>query len=249
MKTVAIIQARMTSSRLPGKILMEVLGKPLLWYELERLRRIKRLDEILVATTENASDNPVADFCRANGQPFYRGAEHDVLSRFYDAASFHGADVVVRFTADCPLIDPGLSGRALEHYFNHKDDLDYCALDVKETRRPFPRGIDTEVFPMRALAEAHAEAATAPEREHVTLFIYTRPERYKSRWLPADRDLSGYRLTVDTRQDFELIRKIIERLYPKKPDFSLNDILRLLEENPELTRINESVRQKKIERK
>jgi spore coat polysaccharide biosynthesis protein SpsF len=248
MKTVAIIQARMTSSRLPGKILMEILGKPLLWYELERLRKIKQLDEILVATTKNASDDPVADFCRANGQPFYRGAEHDVLSRFYEAALPHCADAVARFTADCPLIDPDLSARALSHYFDNVNKLDYCALDVKETPRPFPRGMDTEVFSMRTLAEAYAEAATAPEREHVTLFIYTRPERYRSTWLSADRDLSGYRLTVDTREDFELIREIIERLYPKNPDFSLCDILSLLEGNPELARINESVRQKKIEK-
>ena len=244
MKTVGIVQARMTSTRLPGKILMEVLGKPLLGYEIERLRKIPSLDEIVIATTRNASDDPVADFCEANGCGFYRGAEHDVLSRCYEAASEHGADAVVRFTADCPLIDPDISEWAIRRYLENKDDLDYCAVDVKETPRPFPRGVDTEAFSMRALSEAYAEAVTVSEREHVTLFIYTRPARYRAIWLPAERDMSGYRLTVDTPEDFMLIKEIIERLYPVNPDFGLKDVIGLLESSQDLIMINESVKQK-----
>jgi spore coat polysaccharide biosynthesis protein SpsF len=236
----------MTSTRLPGKILMKVLEKPLLQYELERIRKIKLLDEIVVATTANAPDDPVADFCAEMSQPFFRGSESDVLSRFYETAARHGADAVVRFTADCPLIDPEISERAVRRYIDNKDSLDYCAVDVKETPRPFPRGTDTEVFSMKALAEAHAEAVSPRDREHVTPFIYEneRPERYRAAWLPSDRDLSGYRLTVDTPEDFELIKTVIERLYPKNPSFSLEDVIGLIERNPELIRINGSVRQK-----
>ncbi|MDR1516346.1 MAG: glycosyltransferase family protein [Synergistaceae bacterium] len=244
MRTIGIIQARMTSTRLPGKILMEVLGKPLLQYELERVRKIKSLDRIVVATTMNASDDPVADFCETLGQPFFRGSEMDVLSRFYETAAGYGADAVVRFTADCPLIDPDISERAVRHYLDNKDNLDYCAVDVKETPRPFPRGTDTEAFSMRALAEACREAVSPSEREHVTLFIYNRLERYRAVWLPAERDLSGYRLTVDTPEDFELIRAVIERLYPINQDFRLKDVIELLDSNPDLSLLNATVKQK-----
>lgn len=244
MRTVAIIQARMTSTRLPGKILMEALGRPLLLYELERIKKIEQVDSVVVATTGNASDDPVAALCYAAGQPVFRGAEHDVLSRFYEAAMEHGAEAVVRFTADCPLVDPEISARAIGHYLDNNDRMDYCAVDVKFTPRPFPRGADTEAFSMRALAEACAEASSRHEREHVTPFIYERPDRYRSEWIEAERDLSGYRLTVDTREDFELVKTVIERLYPANPDFSLKDALTLLDSDPALARLNATVQQK-----
>jgi spore coat polysaccharide biosynthesis protein SpsF len=234
----------MTSARLPGKILMEALGRPLLQYELERIWKIKSLDDVVVATTRNASDDPVAGFCDAIGQPVFRGAEHDVLSRYYEAAVERHADAVVRFTADCPLVDPEISGRAIGHYLENKDNLDYCAVDVKYTPYPFPRGTDTEAFSMGALAEAHGEAVSPREREHVTPFIYDRLERYRAAWLPAERDLSGYRLTVDTPEDFALIKAVIERLYPANPDFHLKDVIDLLDRSPALARLNASVRQK-----
>jgi spore coat polysaccharide biosynthesis protein SpsF len=244
MKTVAIIQARMTSTRMPGKVLTEVLGKPLLLYELERVRKIKSLDEVVVATTTNASDDPVAGFCEISGQPFFRGSEHDVLSRYCEAAALRRAETVVRFTADCPLIDPEISERVVRHYLDNKDNLDYCAVDVKETPCPFPRGTDTEAFSMKALGEACREAVLRYEREHVTPFIYNRPERYRVLRMPAERDLSGYRLTVDTPEDFELVKAIIERLYPANPDFRLKDIIELLDSNPGIARLNASVKQK-----
>jgi spore coat polysaccharide biosynthesis protein SpsF len=244
-KTVAIVQARMTSTRLPGKILMEVLGKPLLQYELERLRKIRSLDEIVVATTDNASDDLVADFCAMFGAPVYRGSELDVLSRYYEAARLYSADVVVRFTADCPFVDHRISERVIRRFLDNKNDVDYCAVDVEDARRPYPRGVDTEVFSMSTLAEAFDEAKLESEREHVTPFIYSRPERYRIWRAKCDEGWGRYRLTVDTPEDFELVKKIIENLYPANPDFTLREIIELLQKKPELPRINEFIEQKR----
>jgi spore coat polysaccharide biosynthesis protein SpsF len=150
---------------------------------------------------------------------------------------------VVRFTADCPLIDTDLSELVIRHYLDNAGDVDYCSVDVKDTPRPYPRGMDTEVFSMSALAEAHREGVSPSEREHVTYFIYNRPERYRVWRASAERDLSNYRLTVDTPEDFELASEIIRHFYPAKPDFSLSDVLGLLDEKPDLMRINGSIRQ------
>jgi spore coat polysaccharide biosynthesis protein SpsF len=241
MKTVGIVQARMTSTRLPGKILMEVLEKPLLQYEIERLRKIPSLDEVVLATTVNAADDPVAALGHQLEAPTYRGSEFDVLSRYCEAAVQHGADAVVRFTADCPLIDPRLSESVIRHYLDNTAKYDYCSADVQ---RSYPRGVDTEVFSMSALKEAHAECELEDEREHVTLFIRRRPERYRLWSSRNERGWGRFRLTVDTPEDFELVKAIIERLYPVDHDFGLEDIIDLLERNPELVRINGSVKQK-----
>jgi len=243
-RIVAIVQARMTSTRLPGKVLKEILGRPMLWYELERLRKIPLLDDVVVATTVNPADDLVADFCASYGANVYRGDERDVLSRYYEAAKFFKAAAVVRLTADCPLVDPALSESVIRHYIDNAPGLDYCAVDVKETPCPYPRGMDTEIFPASVLSEAYAEGKTSTEREHVTIFIYSRPERYRIWRASAESDLSRYRFTVDTPEDFDLVGKIIENLYPINPCFGLGDIIRLLEENPGLKRINESIRQK-----
>jgi spore coat polysaccharide biosynthesis protein SpsF len=244
-KTVAIVQARMTSTRLPGKILKEVLGKPLLQYELERLGKVRSLDEIVVATTVNAADDLVVAFCEALGVRTYRGSEFDVLSRYYEAARSYNADIVVRLTADCPFVDHRLSERVIRHFLDNKNDVDYCAVDVEDTPRPYPRGVDTEVFSMSTLAEAFDEAKSESEREHVTLFIYNRPERYRIWRAKCDESWGRYRLTVDTPEDFELVKKIIENLCPTNPDFTLQDIVELLQKKPELSRINEFIEQKR----
>lgn len=240
MKIVGIVQARMTSTRLPGKILKEVLGKPLLQYELERLSRIDLLDGLLVATTVNEDDDPVVALCDQLGVPTYRGSEHDVLSRYYEAATLHAADAVVRFTADCPLIDPELSEEVIAYYASHCQEVDYCSVDVST----YPRGMDTEIFSMRALTEAYREGKEQAEREHVTYFIWNRPERYRLWRKESGKDWGKYRLTVDTPEDFELIAEILERLYVSEPKFELCDILGLLESSPELTRFNGKIVQK-----
>jgi spore coat polysaccharide biosynthesis protein SpsF len=233
----------MTSTRLPGKILTEALGKPLLQYELERLKRVPSLDGLVVATTKNAADDPVAALCERLGVASYRGSELDVLSRYHEAAALHGAEAVARFTADCPLIDPELSDCVIRRFLERAGEFDYGFLDIGSA---YPRGMDTEIFSAAALTESFIEGNTAPDREHVTYFIRRCPERYRILRVGGDKNWSGYRLTVDTPEDFALVSRIIETLYPKNPNFGIEDIVALLEAEPELAKINAEVRQKKV---
>lgn len=243
MKVVIIDQARMASTRLPGKVLKPVLGKPLLEYQIERLRRAARAHEIVIATTTNPSDDVLVAFCRQRGVKVYRGSELDVLSRYYGAAKAFGADVVVRVTSDCPVIDPAVVDQVIGHYLDHRDEYDY----VSNTQvRSFPRGMDAEVFSMEALELAYREGRLDYEREHVTPFLYRHPERFRvGQWVfPENR--GDERWTVDTPEDFELLRRIIEALYPGKPEFTLADILQLLDRHPDWRQINAHVNQKKL---
>lgn len=242
MKTVIIIQARMTSTRLPGKVLKTVMDKPLLEYQIERLKRIKAVDEIIVATTVNSTDEPIVDFCRKLNIAVYRGSEHDVLSRYYEAAVKHQADVVVRVTSDCPVIDSDLIEDIIT-YYNTSKKYDYVSNCQKRT---YPRGMDTEVFSFKCLSEAFNQAEHLSEREHVTPYIYNHPDNYKLGDFKADQDYSRYRLTVDTMEDYELIKNILEYLYPTNPNFKLKDILYLLTQNPQWYLINAHVEQKKV---
>lgn len=238
LKTVMIVQARMTSTRLPGKVLKEVLGKPLLEYQIERLRRISSVDEIVIATTVNATDQLIVDCCNRLGVSYFRGSEEDVLSRYYGAAVEYQADVVVRVTADCPLIDPEVCEQAITYFIESKENYDYLRLEH------YPRGLDTEVFSFKSLEECFREATDQPDREHVTPFFYRQPERYRVKKLYCPEDLSHHRWTVDTPEDFELVGKIISELYPITNNFDFVDVLDLLKKNPSWYSINERVRQK-----
>ena len=243
MKTVIIVQARMTSTRLPGKVLKEVLGKPLLEYQIERLRRVRLADEIVVATTTNATDQPIVNLCRRLGVSCTRGSEEDVLSRYYEAAKSHHADVVVRVTSDCPVIDPTVIDRVIAYFSQHSDEVDYVSNMLLLT---YPYGMAVEVFSFKVLEEAYIEARSQPEREHVTPFIYGHPERYQLANIAHAENLSFHRWTVDTKEDFALIEKIIDALYPGKPDFDTGDILELLNKHPDWPLINAHVPQKKL---
>jgi spore coat polysaccharide biosynthesis protein SpsF len=239
MKTVIIVQARMTSTRLPGKVLKEVLGKPLLEYQIERMQQIKTADEIVIATTVNATDEPIVDLCRRLGVAYYRGSEEDVLARYYGAATDYKADIVVRITADCPVIDPEVSNETIRYYLNNLPKYDYVSIDG------YPRGLDTEVFSYKVLAEAYRQASEKPEREHVTSFFYrSHPERYRIQRLKNPQQLEYHRWTVDTPADFELISRIIENIYQVKKDFNYADILDILTKNPGWIKINAEVKQK-----
>ncbi len=241
MRVVLVNQARMTSTRLPGKVLKPVLGKALLAYQLDRLRRAQRVDECVVATTRNAADDPIAALCGEMGVSVYRGEELDVLDRYYHAAREHAADVVVRVTSDCPVIDPVLVDQVIEAFA--QGDYDY----VSNTReRTFPRGMDTEVFSMRALEEAWREGRLPYEREHVTPFLYQHPQRYAIGNVASGRDLGMHRWTVDTPEDFDLIQRIITALYPTQPEFGLDDILAQFELHPDWIGINQHIRQKEL---
>ena len=243
MNTVIIAQARMTSTRLPGKVLKTVLGKPLLTYFVERLRRVTLANQIIIATTTNASDEPIVQLCRAINVGFTRGSEEDVLSRYYDAAVVAKADTVVRVTSDCPLIEPALVDETIRFFQEDPSCFDYVSNSLENT---YPLGMGVEVFSFQALQESHFEATQKPEREHVTPFLYTHPKRYRIGEIRSPRDLSRHRWTVDTPEDMTLITHIIESLYPLEPDFNIDDILELLVEHPDWSLINANVRQKKL---
>ena len=246
MKTVLVIQARMGSTRLPAKILKEVLGKPLLELQIERLRRVAGINEIVIATTTNDGDQAVVDFCRKQGLECFRGSEDDVLSRYYHCAAQARADIVMRITSDCPLIDPDVVARVLNHYKSNAHRVDYVSNTIKRT---FPRGLDVEVFSFKSLQESHKLATLPSDREHVTPFIYNAPERFRLDAILNGTDESRHRWTVDTPEDFELIRRIFEALYPTNPRFSLADVLTLLEQNPSWFEINSHIRQKELSAK
>jgi spore coat polysaccharide biosynthesis protein SpsF len=242
-KVVAIIQARMGSTRLPGKVLKEVLDKPLLEYLLERVKRSKLIDEIVVATTLKKSDDPIVDLCKKMLLPFYRGSEDNVLSRFYEAAQKFNANVIVRLTSDCPITDPKVVDKVIQYYLEHYDQYQYVSNTLKRT---YPRGLDTEVFSLEALIESYQNGKTKSEQEHVTSYILNHPNKFKTANIMYKEDQSQHRWTVDTPEDFELVKLIIENLYSQTPQFSLEDSLDLFTRYPEWMLINSHIEQKKI---
>lgn len=246
MKLSAIIQARMTSTRLPGKVLKEVLGKPLLEYELERVARITGLDDFIVATTVNSDDDPVRDLCRRMGVKCFRGSEMDVLDRYYRAAQTFGighGDYVARITADCPLIDPDICDAVIDAYFAaRKSDtpVDHMGIDYET----LPHGVDIEIFPFESLETAHRDGHAPLDREHVTWYNWHHPELFKLSRYRYGRPCGEYRLTVDTPEDLALVKAVIEELYPKDPHFKFDDVIDFLEQRDDIRRLNENVEQK-----
>lgn len=245
MTVVIIVQARMASTRLPGKIMKKVLDKTLLEYQIERLRRVHLADQLIIATTVKEQEQPIVDLCASLGVPYFRGSEEDVLARYYGAAVEHQADVVIRITSDCPIIDPAIVDRVIAFYLGHQGQYDYVT-NTLEPELTFPRGMDTELLTFKALQEAYLEATDQPEREHVTIFIKKRPERFRLANVSYHQNYSHYRWTVDTPEDFLLLEKIIATLYPANPRFTLEDCLDLLEKNPEWAEINSYIQQKKV---
>jgi spore coat polysaccharide biosynthesis protein SpsF len=237
---VCITQARVNSTRLPGKVLMPVAGKPMLCWHLDRLKRARRIDHIVVATTEEPAADAIVEIARQAGVTAFRGSEQDVLARFAGAAAFAGAATVVRVTSDCPVIDPALIDRVIALYESAGEECHYASLDVGT----FPRGLDCEVFSRQALDEAHREAVAQEDREHVTVFIRRHVERYAARFLSTAPSDQTYRWTVDTPADFDLVRRIIENFAPAGVDFSWTDIAALMRKHPEWAAINAGVIQK-----
>lgn len=231
----------MGSTRLPGKVLLPVAGRPLLSYQLERLRRCKRVDRIVVATSVLSADDTIVAFCEQESAAVVRGPELDVLARFALAAQATEAGIVVRVTADCPLLEPALVDQAVEAFA--VGDCDY----LSNMRPPtWPYGMAVEVMTRKALDEAAAEARDPAEREHVTPFLYWRPERYRLRSITRAHDLSAQRWTVDTPEDFEFVSRILASLYPMRPNFTMDDVLSLLVRHPEWLEINRHVEQKTV---
>lgn len=243
MKTVAIVQARMSSSRLPGKIMRPILGKPLLELLVERLKRASRVDEVVIATTTNDSDDQVESLTRRLGIGCFRGSEHDVLDRVLGAAHASQADVIVEITGDCPLIDFQVIDKLVTVY--QSNGFDYVANVLKRT---YPRGLDTQVFATSVLEEVARLTDDPVDHEHVSLYIYEHPERFKLHNVESDlpEEYWDFRLTVDTAEDFELVRRIYEELYPANPAFTIQDIVSLFQRQPALRNINQHISQKAV---
>lgn len=240
MKTVCISQARMGSIRLPGKVLRPVHGQPMLFYHLRRLQLAREVDTVAVATTHLMEDDAIELFAASQGVPCHRGPVEDVLTRFFECAARHAPDIVVRVTADCPMIDPTLVDYAVRSLKEAPPEIQYMNLSLSH----FPRGLDVEVMRFTALAQAFDEAQDPYEREHVTPFLYRHPERFGWRQLETDRPAAQFRLCVDEQSDLDLIGELLDRLPEGELDFSWREIVRLMEEDPSLAGINAGVAQK-----
>jgi spore coat polysaccharide biosynthesis protein SpsF len=240
MRVVAIIQARMGSTRLPGKVLKDLAGATVLERVVSRLRRCRLVSEVVVATSAEQADDAILNECQRLGTDVFRGSEQDVLDRYYRAAQQARAEVVVRITSDCPLIDPGVSDKTIQAFLSERPDYASNALE-----RTYPRGLDTEVMTFDALKSAWTEARQAYQREHVTPFLYQHPERFKLLSVKGDRDYSQCRWTLDTPEDLEFLRAVYARSVEGE-DLTWQDVLNIVEREPELAEINRHVVQKTI---
>ena len=238
MRVVAIIQARMGSTRLPGKVLKDVEGKTMLARVVERVKRSQLLDEVVVATTSNSADEIIVSECRWINVPVYRGEEWDVLDRYYQAALSYQSDIVLRITSDCPLIDPGVVDKVIVAF--QLESPDYASNVLERT---YPLGLDTEVMSMSALARAWQEAKQAYERVHVTPYIYENPDVFRLLRVKGETDYSHYRWTVDMPEDLALVRAVYKCL-GEQESIHWEGVVGFLEKNPEVAEINRDVRQK-----
>ena len=231
MNTIALIQARMTSSRLPGKVLQDICGRPMLLRVVERVKQTKRVDSVAVITSVHESDDDIEQCCKDNGIHYFRGNLDDVLDRYYQAALHFHADVVVRITADCPLLDPEIVDRVVGIF--HDGDYDYVSNTLECT---YPDGLDTEVFRFVTLEKARRGAGLKSEREHVTAYIYKHPELFRLGVLKHPEDLSELRWTVDTLPDLQFVRAVYANFADKH--FGMEDVLRFINEHPEIAALN-----------
>ena len=233
LKRVAIIQVRTTSQRLPNKCLLHLFGKTVLEHIIRRLRYAKSIDEICVATTTNTSDDVIEEIAKNAGVHVYRGSEDDVLDRFYQAAKSVRADVICRVTADDPLKDPQVLDKIMQTYSEGRYDY------VSNTMKPsYPEGIDIEIFSFKALEKAWQEGNMPSEREHVTPYIWKNPQLFQTYNVENSQDLSANRWTLDNAADWVFIQQIYDFLYRENSIFYMDDVLKLLDEHPYLTKIN-----------
>ena len=235
-RIVTVVQARNASTRLPGKIFLPLMGKPLLIRMVERVQAAKMAGDVVVATTTDSIDNKTYDLCRDNNIPCYRGHPEDLLDRHFQCAKSYGADAVLKIPSDCPLIDPAIVDRVIEKYLCNQ--VDY----VSNLHPPsYPDGQDVEVVSFPALEKAWLESSQDFEREHTTPYLWERPDEFRIlnvEW-ESGQDLSmTHRLTIDYPEDYEMIKLIYENWFPKNPRFGLPDIMQLLQEKPEIQQIN-----------
>jgi spore coat polysaccharide biosynthesis protein SpsF len=243
MVTEVYVQARMRSTRLPGKVLKPVLGRPMLYYLIERLRQAKEIDEVVVLTSQHKADDEIVAFCQQHRIDCFRGSEENVLERYYQAALQRQPDLIVRVTGDCPLIDPVILDQTIQLFKQNQPHIDYVSNTLELT---FPRGLDVEIFSFTVLKQVRQEAKKLEEQEHVTPYIYWNPQLFRLANFKHSSSLAFHRWTVDTAEDFKLIRLILENLYPQNPYFRLQDVLNLLDKHPEWLAINQKIMQKKL---
>lgn len=239
--TLAIIQARMGSTRLHNKALSNIENKPMLWHVVARLKRSTKIDEVVVATSFNKRDEKIVNFCDKNEILVYRGSEENVLERYFLTAKNYYADTVLRVTADCPLIDPSVVDKAINKF--NRGRFDYVAIATgagvsKLNINRYPDGLDCEVFSFKTLKKAYGNARTVEEKEHATMFVWKQPNRFKIGHVFSKRDYSFYRFVVDYPSDLKFVRTIYGKLYKKNPNFLLKDIVELLSKNPGILKIN-----------
>ncbi len=232
-KVVGILQARMSSTRLPGKVLLPIMGRPMLARQLERLQRSKSLHQLVVATSDGSSDEPIAEVCVTENVPCFRGSLNDVLDRFTRCAHSFGASHIVRLTGDCPLTDPELIDELVAFYLSR--NVSYAS-NCRPTS--LPDGLDAEIFTIEALEAAWREADEPFAREHVVPFIVRQPDRFSIANWTTEEDFSSLRWTVDEPEDFDFVTKVYEALYPRNPRFGFKDVLALMQQQPELVSMN-----------
>lgn len=240
---IAIIQARMGAERLPGKVLMDIVGRPMLWHIINRVRHSKYINKIIIATTTNKDDDQIENFCKTYNIDFYRGNEDDVLDRYYQAAELWNTDIIVRITSDCPLIDSDVINKVIYSYLKNKNNFKGASNVI---RRTYPRGLDTEVISFSTLERVWNDAKKDYQREHVTIYIYEHLDQFKMCSVENKENLSSFRWTVDEEKDLEFVRTIYKKLYQERKIFLMRDVLRLLEREPYLKEINKNIKQKNI---
>jgi spore coat polysaccharide biosynthesis protein SpsF len=229
--TLAIVQARMSSTRYPGKVLAPLAGQPMILRQLERIQRAKTLHAIVVATSTDASDDELAEIVKASGFDVVRGDLNDVLARFIKVIDQYQPETVVRLTADCPLISPKVIDQVVARF--NQGDCDYASNTMTPT---YPDGLDVEVVKASVLREVYGTSTDKNEREHVTLGVYRKPDKYRIANFAGEVDLSDLRWTVDTPADYHFVKAIYEELYPKNPNFDFEEVTSYLQSHPERTR-------------
>lgn len=233
LKTIAIVQARMGSSRYSGKVLAELCGKPMIGVLLHRLELTKGLDGVVVATTVDPTDDILVRWLESEGVPYFRGSVNDVLDRFWRCATEFAAEIIVRITADDPLKDPEVVGRAIDQ-IRSSNDLDYVSNTINPS---YPEGLDVEVFTIEALCRANSEATLPSEREHVTPYIWKNPHKFSILNFEMSPNLSSWRWTVDKPEDLIFVRDVL-RHFDDDIEISYKNVIDLIMEKPELAVIN-----------
>jgi len=243
-KVGVIIQARMGSTRLPGKVMLPLMGESVLYRVVERILDCKYCDEIVIATTKKRQDDSIVQLAQRLKVGIYRGSEENVLSRYYEAAKKFNFDIVIRITADCPLIDPQIIDEMIQKFNDFNCNGRKCDYLSSGLARTFPLGIGAEIFWYDTLCVVFKEANKDYQREHVTPFIRENPHRFQLKSYTNPENQSQHRWTLDEKDDYNFIRKVYEHLYPSNPKFRFKDILNLLKMKPELISINAHVKQK-----